>query len=268
MTLDRVRRRHRVHTERRSRSTSTSDPANKWVEVMIRDNVFSRDGLTLTEVRDRRGDAGVETPVPNVVLRWSGMQGIFPQPYRGWGIAGYTAGEGLGDVSDGRVGVRHRPRPRSRPTSRPATTPRSTRLTPSRRTRSSRPWRPAVARPRSRSPPTAGSGREPTSTAMRPPSARRRWPSTASTSPDVAAPPSGGGRSAPTRLGISGPGLTLSFGIGPLGASAGLSPSFGLTDFEDLNGDGYPDVISTGSVTYTNQVGYVPRLAVGRPRPR
>ena len=82
---------------------------------------------------------------------------------------------------------------------------------------------------------------------------------------DVAAPPSGGGRSAPTRLGISGPGLTLSFGIGPLGASAGLSPSFGLTDFEDLNGDGYPDVISTGNVTYTDQVGsYLDSRSVSR----
>ena len=59
----------------------------------------------------------IEPPVPNAVLRWSGMQGIFPQPYRGWGIAGYTAGEGLRDVRDGRVGVRHRPRlvPNRRP---------------------------------------------------------------------------------------------------------------------------------------------------------
>ncbi len=72
---------------------------------------------------------------------------------------------------------------------------------------------------------------------------------------DLAGSQSGDGRAAPTRLGITGPGLTVSFGIAILGASAGLSPSWGLTDFEDMNGDGYPDVISTGKVTYTDQLG-------------
>ena len=73
-------------------------PADKWVEVMIRDDVFGRDGLTLEKFVTVAGTPTVETPIPNAVLRWSGMQGIFPQPYRGWGIAGYTAGEGLRDV--------------------------------------------------------------------------------------------------------------------------------------------------------------------------
>ena len=192
------------------------------------------------------------------------MQGIFPQPYRGWGIAGYTAGEGLGDVTmDESAFVID---PASFPTDEPT---RDDASLDEAHTQPSYAFIPAVS-------PGGGTTAEPVDT--------DRWvgpranlygdATTLSTSrlavdsvdfSSVTAPPSGGGRSAPTRLGISGPGLTLSFGIGPLGASAGLSPSFGLTDFEDLNGDGYPDVISTGSVTYTNQVGtYLDSRSVDR----
>jgi hypothetical protein len=192
------------------------------------------------------------------------MQGIFPQPYRGWGIAGYTAGEGLRDVpmAESAFVIDPASFPTDDPTRDDASLDEA-------HTEPSYAFIPAVA-------PGGGTTAEPVAT--------DRWvgpravlysdATTVSTSrlavdsvdfSDVAAPPSGGGRSAPTRLGISGPGLTLSFGIGPLGASAGLSPSFGLTDFEDLNGDGYPDVISTGNVTYTDQVGsYLDSQSVSR----
>ena len=246
-------------------SVDFSNTANKWVEVMIRDSAFSRDGLTLQKFVTVAG--AVETPVPNAVLRWSGMQGIFPQPYRGWGIAGYTAGEGLRDVAMAESAFVIDPA--SFPTDDPT---RDDVSLDEAHTEPSYAFIPAVA-------PGGGTTAEPVAT--------DRWvgpravlyadATTISTSrlavdsvdfSDVAAPPSGGGRSAPTRLGISGPGLTLSFGIGPLGASAGLSPSFGLTDFEDLNGDGYPDVISTGYGDLHRPGRLVPRLAVGAAGPR
>ena len=243
-------------------------PADKWVEVMIRDDVFGRDGLTLEKFvtvagadgrdadRERRaalvGDAGHLRPA----VPWLGHRRLHRRrrpPRR----------------ADGRIGVRHRPRLLPGPRRADLEPTRDDASLDEAHTEPSYAFIPAVA-------PGGGTTAEPVTT--------DRWvgpravlyadATTISTSrlavdsvdfSEVAAPPSGGGRSAPTRLGISGPGLTLSFGIGPLGASAGLSPSFGLTDFEDLNGDGYPDVISTGSVTYTDQVGsYLDSQSVAR----
>ena len=230
---------------------------------MIRDSVFSRNGLTLQKfvtVAGSRRDAGAQRRaalvgdaghLPAAVPRL-GRSPATP-PVRALASAGWRSRRSSSTPT------------RSRPTSRPVTTPRWTRRTP----QPAYAFIPAVS-------PGGGTTGEPVGT--------DRWvgpranlygdATTISTSrlavdsvdfSSVTAPPSGGGRSAPTRLGISGPGLTLSFGIGPLGASAGLSPSFGLTDFEDLNGDGYPDVVSTGSVTYTNQVGsYLDSRSVDR----
>jgi len=61
---------------------------------------------------------------------------------------------------------------------------------------------------------------------------------------------SGGGQGV-TRVGITGPTAALAAGIGPLAVSAAFAPSFGLVDYQDLNGDGYPDVVTPGHVTYT-----------------
>ena len=184
-------------------SVDFTNTANKWVEVMIRDSAFSRDGLTLQKFVTVAG--AVETPVPNAVLRWAGMQGIFPQPYRGWGIAGYTAGEGLRDVAMAESAFVIDPA--SFPTDDPT---RDDVSLDEAHTEPSYAFIPAVA-------PGGGTTAEPVAT--------DRWvgprailyadATTVSTSrlavdsvdfSDVAAPPSGGGRSAPTRLGISGPG--------------------------------------------------------------
>jgi RHS repeat-associated protein len=58
-----------------------------------------------------------------------------------------------------------------------------------------------------------------------------------------------------TKVGLILPSASLAVGIGPLGGSFGMSPSFGLVDFEDMNGDGYPDVVTPGNVHFTEQRG-------------
>ena len=58
-----------------------------------------------------------------------------------------------------------------------------------------------------------------------------------------------------TRVGLTIPSASLAVGIGPLGGSFGVSPGFGLVDYEDMNADGYPDVVTPGTVHFTDQRG-------------
>lgn len=235
----------------------------RWIDVSIRDAVFSRGGLALSKLVTVAGT--VETPIEHATLRWSGMQGIFAQPYRGWAIAGYTAGSDLGGraMSESAFTIDPDSYSRDQPTRADASLDDP-------HTEPSYAFVPVVS-------PGGGSTAQSVSTP--------RWvgpranlyadATTVRTSrlavdsvdfSSITSAPNGAGtRSAPTRLSLTGPGLTLSFGAGPLGASAGLSPSFGLIDYEDMNGDGYPDVVSTGNVSYTDQLGaYLPSAPVGR----
>ncbi|MPZ52145.1 MAG: hypothetical protein GEU79_05340, partial [Acidimicrobiia bacterium] len=65
----------------------------------------------------------------------------------------------------------------------------------------------------------------------------------------------GAGARAPRRVGITAPTFSVSGGIGPLSGSLGASPSLGLVDYMDLNGDGYPDVVTPGDVDFTGPRG-------------
>ena len=140
--------------------------------------------------------------------------GIFPQPYRGWGIAGYTAGEGLRTVR--MVESAFVIDPDSFPTDEPT---RDDASLDDAHTESAYAFIPAVS-------PGGGTTAEPVGTDrwvgpranLYADAAVTRTSRLAVDSVDfsnVAALATGGGRSAPTRLGISGPGLTLSFGVGP-----------------------------------------------------
>ncbi len=65
----------------------------------------------------------------------------------------------------------------------------------------------------------------------------------------------GTGVQAVRRVGVTAPDLSLTAGIGPASVSAGAAPSFGLLDYMDLNGDGFPDIVAPGYVKYTNPRG-------------
>jgi RHS repeat-associated protein len=68
----------------------------------------------------------------------------------------------------------------------------------------------------------------------------------------------GAGARGVRRFGITAPAFSLTAGIGPVSASFGASPSFGLLDYTDLNGDAFPDVVAPGYVQYTGaRGGYV-----------
>ncbi|HSO70575.1 MAG TPA: SpvB/TcaC N-terminal domain-containing protein, partial [Arachnia sp.] len=237
---------------------SSVQSEDEWLEVMFRDPQFSRSGLALSSfVKVVTDGAGAETTtdVPNAVLRWSGQQGIFPLPYRGWAVAGYTSSGDLGttEMDESAFEIQTGG-------STPENPQRSDISLDTETAEPSYAFIPAL--------PETGPGR------WEGPRGESLWADATGAQTSRLAvdtlrfdtqTAAGPGRQAPTRLGISGPGLNLSFGIAMLGASASLSPSWGITDFEDLNGDGYPDVVSAGNVSYTNQLGdYLGNRGVNR----
>jgi RHS repeat-associated protein len=244
--------------------------AGYFVDISVRDGIFSRNGLVLTRF-DRYTDPGKTTSTAiDGRLRWTGMQGIFPLAYRGWAVAGYTAPDSLA-ISSIDATAFDIVADANTPVTEPARADISLDQSGGERSYAFIPAPQAgatIVQPDGTTTDSrfgTGGDAVPTDRWIGPRSSIYADADTMQTSrlvADVASitdlgsgAPGTGDRTAPTRLGIGGPGLTLLFGVGPLGASAGLSPSFGITDFEDLNGDGYPDVISAGSVSYTNQTG-------------
>ncbi|RLE20154.1 MAG: hypothetical protein DRJ50_11185, partial [Actinobacteria bacterium] len=226
-----------------------------FVDISVRDGAFSREGLVLERFARYTNDAKTESTAIEGTLRWTGLQGIFPLAYRGWAVAGFTAAgpdakapidETAFDlVFDGSTGPSAPDRDdvsldesNAQPSYAFLSAPQSDGGTTGLPVDSDR-W----VGPRA----TIYADRDTMQTS-------RLVADVASLS-DLASGGGSGGRSGPARFSIGGPGLTLMFGAGPLAASLGLSPSFGIIDFEDFNGDGYPDVVSAGSVTYTNQIG-------------
>lgn len=230
--------------------------ADYFVDISVRNGTFTRGGLDLVHF-DRETSPDNWTSIDSR-LRWTGLQGIFPLSYRGWGVAGYTAADSLAasaivesafEIDDSQF---NESTPVSEPDRGDVSLDES----------SAEPAYAFIPAPQS----DGGTTGDPVDSDRWNGPREEIWAdgTSARTSrlitdvaslTDLGSSSGSGQRSAPTRLGIGGPGLTLMFGAGPFGASAGLSPSWGITDFEDLNGDGYPDVVSAGSVTYTDQLG-------------
>jgi len=65
----------------------------------------------------------------------------------------------------------------------------------------------------------------------------------------------GAGASAPRLVGAAVPQFALNGGIGPLSGSVGGGHSFGFVDYVDMNGDGFPDIVTPGETRMTGPRG-------------
>lgn len=234
-----------------------------WVEVTMTDpQVSARTTLTSFVLRPEGATSDDDDVEVAPAVRVSGQQGIFPLPYRGWGVAGYTAGgdlatqpidhdafvidtdqfsstpdkpDGFDDLPDDAGDPE--PSYAYLPVNTPPTLPDDL--------------------PDSDVKDRFGSLKAPLWQGNRDNLAANaeRMRSSRLGADSVELTQTGGDGRAVTRVSITAPQAALAIGAGPLGASFGVSPSFGLQDYEDMNGDGYPDVITPGTVHYTTQRG-------------
>ena len=232
-----------------------------WFDVSIRDAALSDKVHTLTGFTLTDGTPSHDIDVP-AGLHWTGRQGIFPLAYRGWAVAGYNAAPTAAQPNrpnqallenDFVIHIDQNNQPTAPanpdwgsigssdpskdtayaylPTVQPVSLPGQP---------------PAVTTPA-----WVGSRANLAASA-----AVMRSSRLGSDSITLAADAStaGGGR-AVTRVSLTVPSVKLAVGLDPASFSFAFSPSFGLVDYVDMNGDGFPDVITPGSVTYTTQRG-------------
>lgn len=223
-----------------------------WFDVTIPDPRLAAATTLHKFTLKATSSGGSDVDVP-ATLYGAGLQGIFPVPYRGWAAAGYN-GDGaratapidesafvldpdkLKDKYSQPTGfdqVRDNPPQPDKsyaylPEVNAPTTP-------------DQPDLPAAA--------WVGTRAELAATGDHMSSSRL-----SADAPAPGAIPNGSGR-AVTRVAITGPEAKLAFGIGPLAASFGVGPSLGLVDYQDMNGDGFPDVITPNHITYTRPRG-------------
>ncbi|AXH95673.1 SpvB/TcaC N-terminal domain-containing protein [Ornithinimicrobium avium] len=240
----------------------TSD-TDYWVEVTMSDpSVSETTELTSFALRpdgasDGSGDVALDVPVLA-----SGLQGIFPLPYRGWAVAGYRAGGDLATrpIQEDAFVVDPDDYPDDADTQRPdgfddvadgaPTTERAYAYL----GLADPPGVPAeLAADFPRRGPLAGPVWQGTRENLAASATSMRSSRLGADSIDLGV--AGGSGRAVTRVSVTAPAAALAIGLGPLGGSLGVSPSFGLVDLEDLNGDGYPDVVTDTQVQYTRQRG-------------
>ena len=224
-----------------------------WFDVTIRNPALSSTasltGFTLTN-----GTPAEDITVP-ATLHWTGQQGIFPLPYRGWAVAGYN-GDGDRATSpiqenDFTIDTSNLPTETQAPSGfndadyNPPKQDKSYAYLPSVELVSI-PGQPAPI------PSAVWAGTRANLAASADLARSSRLGADTS---DIGVSSAGGTGRAVNRISITAPSANLAFGIDPLGFSFGVAPSFGLVDYMDMNGDGYPDVVTPNSVTYTTPRG-------------
>jgi RHS repeat-associated protein len=224
-----------------------------WFDVTMRDPALS-EKVTMTGFTLVNGTPAQDISVP-ATLHWTGRQGIFPLAYRGWAVAGYN---GDGDratqpihENDFTIDTSNLPAQTQTPSGfndpnyNPPKQDKSYAYLPSVQSVSI-PGQPTPI------PAAVWVGNRANLAAS---ADRARSSRLGADTLDLGAGSSGGSGRAVTRISVTAPSAKLAFGVGPLGASFGVAPSFGLVDYMDMNGDGYPDVVTPSSVTYTTPRG-------------
>jgi len=236
------------------------DERRYWIELSFHSDLPSEVlkcnmVLPCTEVRMFPGGVdGLEMPHS---VKLQGPQGYFPLPYRGWGYAGYSGGDAPpADPIDEQAFEFRRSDFSEVP---PTTWDEDGRLNPANgRAYPFIPYQLELKAEDGSVTGTAGVWRGAKDTIVGGAGfarASRRGVDDPVIVDQPAAPSVGGSVRAPRRVGITAPTFALTAGIGPLGASVGGAPSFGLLDYIDMNGDGFPDVLSPGNIKMTGPRG-------------
>ena len=227
-----------------------------WFDVSIRNPALSERVYFTSFLLTDRDDETDNDLYPPAALHWTGRQGIFPLAYRGWAVAGYN-GDGLRATQAMNEGDFVIDIDDDNPPEEPADPGFSNIDDTDPAQDKSFAYVPSVLLvtiPGQPEPiPTGawmGNRANLAASAEKARSSRLGADTLA-----LGSGSSGGAGRAVTRVSITAPSAKLSFGIGPLGASFGVAPSFGLVDYEDMNGDGFPDIITPNKVVYTTQRG-------------
>ena len=224
-----------------------------WFDVTIRDAALSAK-VSLAGFALTNGTPAEDITVP-ATLRWTGSQGIFPLAYRGWAVAGYNGdGDRATDPineNDFTIDTSNLPTetevpagfndPNYNPPKQDKSYPYLASVQPV-----SIPGQPTPM------PSIVWTGNRANLAAS---ADRVRSSRLGADTLDLGVGSAGGSGRAVNRISVTAPSANLAFGIGPLGSSFGVAPSFGLVDYMDMNGDGFPDVVTPNSVTYTTPRG-------------
>ncbi|MEY2415462.1 MAG: hypothetical protein QOH53_796, partial [Ilumatobacteraceae bacterium] len=236
---------------------------NYFFDITIHDNICSADGckqlserIDASSIQLQWDDNGAKTEDVPSTRNWAGPQGIFPVAYRGWGYAGYN-GDGdraAAPITESDFVINPSDYPTSNPTDvndpnyAKAQNPNSVPFTPfvlelhdadGKAIGTEPVWRGAKDNLEG----GAGFAR----------SSRRGVddPSAISNGGGVG----GTGTRAVRNVGISIPTVSISAGAFGIGASFSAGPSFGLQSYTDMNGDGFPDIVTPGNIDYTGPRG-------------
>lgn len=237
-------------------SFDLDDDEDYWFEISVRDPVLAdRIASTAVQLRWTEGGTTHTQDVPSV-RHSAGGQGVFPLAYRGWAYVGYKPEDddptamidetafdvGAADFPDD-------PAPPSGVNDPNYVTPADTK---------SSPFRPVLFEVKDESGNTLS-----VLPAWQSIVAKANLLGTAdlmrSSRTGVEEPSLGlgvgAGVTAVRRVGITAPALSIAGGVGVLGGSFGFGPSFGLLDYVDMNGDGFPDIVAPGYIQWTTPRG-------------
>src|SRR6266542_2147013 len=235
-------------------SVTLATGTNYWFDFSIREPGLSNktSGQAVQLRWDDAGTAKTED-VPSV-LNWAGQQGFFPISYRGWGYAGYN-GDGARATAainepDFVVNAADFPTDPKPPTGFNDTTYKDPSKGPA---YAFLPDKVAIRDKTGAVVSTLLAWRGMKDNLLGQAS-RMSSSRTGADSPSLGIT-AGGGVQAVRRVGIAAPVFSLTAGLGPLSGSFGVGPSFGLLEYTDMNGDGFPDILSPGQINYTNPRG-------------